>query len=83
MVPEQLRGLGEQAVTIWLSGGWAMIALAINALVLFSLGVHVYLKLLAKGYRSVPEKTWRQWICRPDRRRGPIGRLPHRARFDG
>jgi len=75
MAMEQLQRLWEQAMGIWLSGGWAMIALAINALVLFMLGVHVLLKLRAKGYQSVPEKTWRHWIDHPDRRRGPIGKL--------
>ncbi len=75
MAMEQLRNLWDQAVGIWLSGGWAMIALAINALVLFMLGVHVLLKLRAKGDRSVPEKTWRQWIDHPDQRCGPIGKL--------
>jgi biopolymer transport protein ExbB len=72
---EQLNGLWAQAVGIWLSGGWGMIALAANALVLFMLGVHVLLRLRAKGYQSVPEKTWRHWIDHPDERRGPIGRL--------
>ncbi|MDI6451128.1 MotA/TolQ/ExbB proton channel family protein, partial [Anaerobaca lacustris] len=69
------RTLWEQAVGIWLSGGWAMVALAINALVLFALGMHVLVKLAAKGHRSVPEKTWRHWIDHRDQRRGPIGRL--------
>ncbi len=72
---EQLRGLWDQAVAIWLSGGWGMLALAVNAVVLFMLGMHVLLRLRGKGYRSVPEKTWRRWIDRPDERMGPIGRL--------
>ena len=75
MAMEQLNGLWAQAVGIWLSGGWGMIALAANALVLFMLGVHVLLRLRAKGYQSVPEKTWRHWIDHPDERRGPIGKL--------
>lgn len=75
MAMEQLRSLWEQAASIWLSGGWAMIALAVNAMVLFALGMHVLLKLRAKGYRSVPEKTWRNWIDQPSERRGPIGKL--------
>jgi biopolymer transport protein ExbB len=52
-----------------------MIALAVNALVLFALGVHVHLKLRAKGFKSVPEKTWRHWINHPDERNGSIGEL--------
>lgn len=75
MAMEQLWVLWEQAVDIWISGGWAMIALAINALVLFALGMHVLVQLSTKGHRSVPEKTWRHWIDHPDQRRGPIGKL--------
>ncbi len=71
----QLNALWNQAVTIWLSGGWGMLALAVNAVVMFMLGMHVLLKLSKKGYRSVPEKTWRRWIDDPSERKGPIGQL--------
>lgn len=65
----------EQAVTIWFSGGWGMVALAVNAFVMLGLGMHVSFKLREKGYQSVPEKTWRHWINHPDERRGPVGEL--------
>lgn len=52
-----------------------MIAIAIIALVIFSLGMHVYLRLTFKGFSSVREKTWRNWIDNPDERKGPIGKL--------
>lgn len=71
----QLNALWNQAVAIWLSGGWGMLALAVNAVVMFMLGMHVLLKLREKGYRSVPERTWRRWIDRPTERKGPIGQL--------
>jgi len=71
----QARLLGEQAVAIWLDGGWAMIAIAATSLVLFGLGMHVWLRLLRKGFQRVPEKTWRRWIHQPQERRGKIGRL--------
>jgi biopolymer transport protein ExbB len=74
-VTGQFIALWEQAVTIWLSGGWGMIALAVNALVMLVLGMHVLFKLREKGYQSVPEKTWRHWINHPTERRGPIGKL--------
>jgi len=65
----------DQAVEIWLSGGWAMAALSVNALALFGTGVHVYLRLHEKGFKSVDEKTWRSWISHPEERRGPVGKL--------
>ena len=72
---EQFMVLWQQALAIWLSGGWAMIAIASIALVIFSLGMHVYLRLSGKGFASVREKTWRHWINHPDQRKGPIGNL--------
>ena len=70
---EQVNNFWQQALEIWLSGGWAMIAIAIVAMVMFSMGMHVHLKLREKGFRSVPEKTWRHWINHAAEREGPIG----------
>ena len=66
--------LVQQAVRIWTSGGWAMIALAINALVLFSIGFHMWLGLRGRGFRT-PEKKWRRQIQKPEERRGRVGAL--------
>ncbi len=52
-----------------------MVAIATIALVIFGMGVHVFLELRRKGFRSIPEKTWRRWIEHPEERKGPIGRL--------
>jgi len=52
-----------------------MIALAVNALVMFGLGLHVLLKLNEKGFKNLPERTWRRWIDHPDERKGSIGNL--------
>ena len=68
-------GLWDEAVRIWLAGGWAMIAIAAIALVMFAMGMHVYLRFRETGFRSVPERTWRRWIDHPEERRGPIGDL--------
>ncbi|MBN1515007.1 MotA/TolQ/ExbB proton channel family protein [Candidatus Sumerlaeota bacterium] len=75
MLSDQLGSLWSQAFEIWLSGGWAMIAIACIALAMFGLGMHVRLKLTGKGFSSVREKTWRHWINHPNERRGPIGDL--------
>jgi biopolymer transport protein ExbB len=72
---QQINLLVDQARELWLLGGWAMILIAINALVMFALSVTVYMHLRATGFRSVKESTWREWIHHPDRRRGPVGEL--------
>ena len=72
---EHLKTLWEQAYDIWLSGGSCMPAIAVNALVMFALGIHVHLKLRKKGFQSVPENTWHHWIDHSAERKGPIGNL--------
>ena len=67
--------LWTQAETIWLSGGWAMIAIAVIAVAMFSIGLNVYLRLSRKGFTKVAEPTWRHWINHPIERRGAVGRL--------
>jgi biopolymer transport protein ExbB len=72
---DRLAELWQQAAGVWVDGGWAMIAIAVNALLMFGLGVDMWLRLRAKGYGSVPEKIWRLWIEHPKYREGKIGRL--------
>jgi len=72
---QYLENLWRQACGIWLSGGWAMIAIAFTAFVIFALGMHINLRLNKKGFRSVSEKKWRRWIEHPEQRKGAVGRL--------
>lgn len=74
-ISEQLATLWADAWAIWRKGGWAMAAIAVNAVLLFGFGTHVLIKILGKRYRSVDEKTWRLWIELPKHREGKIGRL--------
>lgn len=67
--------LTRQAITLWTSGGWGMLALALNAFILFAIGVNLWLRLKSKSYKRLPEKKWRRWITRPEEREGPIGDL--------
>lgn len=69
------RTLWDQALAIWLSGGWAMIAIAAAAFVMFAIGINMSLRLSGKGFTSVREKTWRHWINHPELRKGKIGEL--------
>lgn len=64
-----------EALDIWSAGGWAMIALAINAFLLFWIGFNVWLRIKSSGFQRVPEKKWRRWIGNPEERKGPIGKL--------
>lgn len=63
------------ATDIWAQGGWAMIAIAAIALVMFSVGMNILLKLRETGFRQVDEATWRRWIKHPEEREGPVGKM--------
>ena len=71
----RLQGLWTQALEIWKAGEWGMVALAVIALAMFGMGMHIYLRQRESGFQSVPEPTWRRWIDHPSERRGPIGEM--------
>lgn len=71
----RLQTLWSEALVIWRAGGWVMPGIAATAFVMFALGLHVQLRLAAKGFLRLPERKWRGWIERPEERRGPIGEL--------
>lgn len=64
-----------QALEIWGNGGWAMIALAVNAFMLFAIGISMILRLRSKEFKRVRENRWRSWIVSADVRKGPVGKL--------
>ncbi len=70
-----MSGLFAQATEIWRSGGWAMVPLALNALILFAIGTQLLLALGLRRLRTVPEAKWRRWIGAPAERRGHVGSL--------
>lgn len=72
---QRIEALWSEAMDIWLSGGWAMIAIAVIALAMFGMGTHIYFRLRSTGFRSVDEETWRRWITRPMEREGRVGEM--------
>lgn len=65
----------QEAVAIWLAGGWSMIAIAIVALLIFGTATHLHLRLRGLGFDRVPPRRWRAWIRRPQEGEGPVGAL--------
>ncbi len=74
-ISEHIIAFWNQAASIWVSGGWGMIALAANALVMLTLGMHVLFKFSEKKFKSVSEGTLRNWIAMSSEQSGPVGKL--------
>ena len=51
--PDGPTTLWDKAWDIWMKGGWAMAFLAVDALLLFGLGVHVLQRLIG----ALPRRT--------------------------
>lgn len=75
MLPPALKPWVEQAIPVWVGGGWAMVPLAATGLIMYALGLSSLFQLLMLGARSSPDRIWRRWLQRPDRPRGPVGRI--------
>jgi len=73
--PGLVARLFAEAWDTWVAGGWAMAPIFVAAAVMFGVGTSVFLRLLGKGFRRVPEKVWRLWIAHPTHREGRIGEL--------
>jgi len=67
--------LWQQALDIWATGGWGMVALAFDAVLIFYLGYSIYFRIRGKGYLHVSEKKWKKWIKDPSKGKGPIGKM--------
>ncbi len=61
-----------EALPIWRSGGWAMYALAVNAVVIYVVGWRVFFHLVRRGAFASPEKAWAKWRRDARNARGPL-----------
>jgi biopolymer transport protein ExbB len=71
----RLQASFEHALGIWRAGGWAMIPIAVDAFLLFSLGFRVRRRLRARHPRGLREAVWRRWLEVPSERQGPVGAI--------
>lgn len=74
-LPDVLKPGFEQAWPIWISGGWAMVPLALTGLIMYPLGLSTMLQLVLMGARTAPQRAWRGWLNHPERPRGPVQRM--------
>lgn len=74
---DETKTIWEQALAIWASGGWAMIALAIDAFIIFYMGSSIFCRIRAKGYLYVTKKKMKTWVKQPEKGRGAVGKMIH------
>ncbi len=64
-----------EALPIWRAGGWGMIALGVNAIVIFGVGWRLTFNLARAGAFARPERAWAKFRRDPRRARGPLSRI--------
>lgn len=65
MAPQVLQPYIQQALPVWISGGWAMIPLAVTGLIMYTMGFSSLFQLFILGARNSPERAWRVWLKQP------------------
>jgi len=65
----------ERIWSIWLAGGWTMLALCGLSLLLYGSAVRMFLYFSKRDFHRVPEGTWSEWIEEPERGEGEIGEI--------
>jgi biopolymer transport protein ExbB len=75
MLKETLSEISRAALPIWLAGGWGMIALAVDGMVIFLLGFSILFRLLEKGVMADPAVAWGKWQRDPTLATGPLSRI--------
>jgi len=74
-LPTVLRPGLERAWPIWISGGWAMIPLALTGLIMYPLGLSTLLQIVLLGARTSPQRAWSRWCAHPMRPGGALQRM--------
>ena len=72
---DESGSLWNQALEIWATGGWGMVALALVAVLIFYLGFSIFFRIRGKGYLQVSQKKWKKWAKDPSAGKGPIGKM--------
>lgn len=64
-LPPDLAHLVTNAIPTWISGGWAMIPLALTGVIMYTMSLGSLFQLLMLGARRSPDAAWRAWEKNP------------------
>jgi len=65
-LPQILQPLFQEALPVWISGGWAMIPLAVTGLIMYAMGFSSLFQLFLVGARHAPGRAWNAWKKNPE-----------------
>jgi len=65
----------EKMISIWISGGWVMIPLALLAVLIYSTGIQLMLFLSKGNIQLGQEHEWLKWVYNPSLASGRAGEI--------
>lgn len=65
----------EHILQIWADGGWVMWPLLGVCLMLFVVGLRLWLDLARRQHRRLREDEWQRWVRQPERAEGEVGEI--------
>ncbi len=65
----------DQILATWAKGGWVMWPLLAVCVMMFWVGLRLWLQLGRMQFRRLTERQWLSWIRRPDQGEGDVGEI--------
>lgn len=65
----------EHILQIWADGGWVMWPLLGVCLMLFVVGLRLWLDLARRQHRRLREADWQRWVRQPELAQGEVGEI--------
>jgi biopolymer transport protein ExbB len=65
----------DRILNIWADGGWVMWPLLGVSLLLFIVGLQLWLDLARRQHRRLADFDWQMWVRRPERADGEVGEV--------
>lgn len=65
----------QRILEIWAGGGWVMWPLLGVSLMMFTVGVRLWLDLRRSPHRRMPDALWHEWVRRPESAEGEVGEM--------
>lgn len=65
----------DHILKIWSDGGWVMWPLLVICLLMFLVGLRLWLDLARRQHRRLEDAEWQAWVRQPELGRGEVGEI--------